>query len=258
MSRQKKEFSFVERYAVWFCNEKRCWQCLEPLRLFEATVDHVLPESLLDNDVKRREILSSYGLPRDFNINGYENWLPCHNHCNQRKSSKVPEFKPGNILILDRLRRRESHTERTARSVSLNAGKDNVFKTIFVALEKQTISLRDLDELLDAFVHEPAKFGVSEGVVILDSGYLIRRDQIAREGECRCERAACVGQSGKVYCYFPLSLSPWVINTGLFFKCYDEIIQCPRCSDRHKRGHIGRQDICGQPYLNQQTQSDGS
>jgi hypothetical protein len=253
---RKKRFSHAERYAVWFCNEKRCWRCTEPLRLFEATIDHVLPESLLDDDVKRRGILSDYGLPQDFNINGYENWLPCHNHCNQRKGSNVPEFIPGNKVIFDRLRQRALHTEQTAHSVSINADKDNVFKTIFAALERQTISMRDLDELLDAFIHEPAKSGVPEDVMILDSGYWIRLDQIAREEECRCERLACVSRSSKVYCYFPSSLSPWVVNTGLFWKCYDEIIHCPRCSDRHKRGHIGKQDVCGRPYLNQLTQSD--
>jgi hypothetical protein len=256
MARSKRKFSYGERYAIWYCNEQRCWWCKEPLRLAEVSVDHVLPESLLDDDGARQRTLTEYGLPDDFNINGYENLLPCHIHCNQSKGDKVPAFVPGNKVILDTLKQKAHEVERTVRSVSLNVAKDKVFKAIFVALERQTLSIRDLEDLLHAFVFDPAKAGLSDNVIILDSGYLIQREQIVREGTCRCERDACVGHNHKIYCYFQSSLSPWVINTGLFWRCYDEIITCPRCSGRHKRCHIGRRDFCDRPYLNQETQSD--
>ncbi len=256
MKPSKRRFSYPERYAVWHCNGQRCWWCGQPLRLPEVTVDHVLPESLLDDEDKRQEILTEYGLPKDFNIDGYENWLPCHNHCNQSKGNRSPAFVPGNKALLDGLKQRAHKAKWTARSVSSNVAKDRVFKTVFAALERQTITVRDLDELLGAFVADPAKAGVPDDVIILDSGYWVPRDQIVREGACRCERNACVGRSDKVYCYFQASLSPWVVSTGLFWRCYDEIIPCPRCSGQHKRGHIGRRDVCGRPYLNQDTQND--
>lgn len=147
-------------------------------------------------------------------------------------------------------------TALAARQVVSNFAKDKVFKTVFAALEKQTITVRDLDELLHAFVDDPAIAGVPDDVIILDSGYWVRRDDIVNEGTCRCERNTCVGRGDKVYSYFEASLSPWVINTGLFWRCYDEIISCPRCSGQHKRGHIGREDVCGRPYLDQKTQRD--
>jgi hypothetical protein len=253
---KKRRFSYAERYAVWNCNGQRCWWCGEPLRLVEATVDHVLPESLLEDDEKLGAILTEYGLAQDFNINGYENWLPCHNRCNQSKGNRSPAFVPGNKAILDALGANADAAERMARSVSSNVAKDRVFKSVFAGLERQTITLRDLHELLDAFVDDPAKAGVPDDMIILDSGYWIPRAQIVREGTCRCERNTCVGHDRKVYCYFQASLSSWVINTGLFWRCYDEIVTCPRCSGRHKRGHIGRKDICGRPYINQEAQCD--
>lgn len=140
--------------------------------------------------------------------------------------------------------------------MSSNAAKDNVIKSVFVGLEKQTISMHDLYELLHGFINNPSETGVSDDVIILDNGYWYRRDQIVYEGMCRCERNACVGMNDKVYCYFNSSLSPWVINAGLFHRCYDEIVSCPRCFGQHKREHIGREDVCGHPYLNQETQSD--
>ena len=211
-----------------------------PLRLHETTIDHVLPESLLDDDDQLQKVLAEYGLPKDFKINGYENWLPCHAGCNEEKGNTILEYVPGNKTIIDRLRLRAHNVERTALSVSSNINKDRVFNTIFSALERQVIGLRDLDAWISAFIYEPGKVGVPDDYTLLDSGYLIRSEQIVREGLCCCERESRVGQSQKVYCYFQDKLSPWVIRKGLYFKCYDEVISCPRCSARHIRGHVGR------------------
>ena len=131
-----------------------------------------------------------------------------------------------------------------------------MFKTVFAALEQRTLSLQDLDNLLQGFIEDPAGAGVPEDIIILDSGYWLSRNEIVGEGTCRCERQNCVGYNGKVYCYFQKSLSAWVISTGLFWRCYDQIISCPRCSSSHKRGHIGREGICAQPYRNQKKQRD--
>ena len=256
MARRKKRFSYPERYAVWYTNERRCWWCKEPLRLVEATVDHVFPESLLDDGDKREAILAEYGLPKDFNINGYENWLPCHNHCNLSKGNRPPNFIPGNKVILDGLQLRAGEAARIAREVSSNATKDTVFRSVFTALERQEISVRDLGDLFEAFLDDPTRAGVPEDVIVLDSGYWIRKDQIARQGTCRCERDSCVDCNDKVYCYFPSSLPPWVIGKGLFWRCYDEVVVCTRCSRQHKRGHIGRNGVCSRPYLDQGRQSD--
>ena len=254
--RRKKRFSYSERYAVWYTNEQRCWWCKEPLRLVEVTVDHVLPESLLDDRDKRETILVEYGLPKDFNINGHENWLPCHHHCNQSKGSRPPSFVPGIKVIFDSLQRTAGKAARIASEVSSNVTKDRVFKTVFTALERQAISIRDLGDLYEAFLYDPQKAGVPEDVIVLDNGYWFRKDKIVRQGTCRCERNSCVGRNDKVYCYFPSSLSSWVIEKGLFWRCYDEVVVCTRCSRQHKRGHSGRNGVCGRPYLNQGRQSD--
>src|SRR4051812_14466396 len=111
---KKYVFSHAERYAVWLNHERRCWLCLEPLRLIETTVDHVIAENLLEDNDKRMQVILQYGLPSSFNINGFENWLPCHNHCNQKKGTMEFPFVPGNRVILDRLMRLAPQVQRTA------------------------------------------------------------------------------------------------------------------------------------------------
>ena len=90
------------------------------------------------NHARREAVFVDYGLPSDFNINGYENWLPCHSRCNQSKGERTSEFVPGIKAILDRLRAKAKDVERVD-SVALNIGKDKVFKTIFAGLEKRRL-----------------------------------------------------------------------------------------------------------------------
>src|ERR1017187_2576715 len=164
---RKYRFSFAERYAVWLHHEKRCWLCLEPLRLIEATIDHVVPESLLQDEVAFRRIIDLYALPSKFSINGFENWLPCHNHCNQSKSNATFEFVPANKLILDRLIRDAADVELSATAITRNVTKDKLFAKIFVALETQKISLADIAALVSdlgrgTFHHDDGELDTSQ------------------------------------------------------------------------------------------------
>jgi hypothetical protein len=90
----------------------------------------------------------------------------------------------------------------------------------------------------------------------LDDGSVVLPGEIVREGYCSCERPTCVEANEKVYCYFVRSLPRWVVATGLYRKCYDELIRCPRCRRKHKRGHIGRKNACDRPYKHQILQKD--
>lgn len=93
-------------------------------------------------------------------------------------------------------------------------------------------------------------------VIPLDTGYWVHPDQLAGADYCHCERNVCVGHNRKVYCYFPKRLPEWVIRKGLYWKCYDEVLACPRCGEEHKRGHIGKYGVCMKPFNNQETQTD--
>ncbi len=246
----KRSFSMAERYAVWLHNEKRCWLCTEPLRFFETTIDHVLPESLLGDADRLAHTLAQYGLPKDFQINGFANWLPCHQRCNQRKGTRMFRFVPENSFILERLLRVAPIVERAAKNVGTNAEKDRLIGSLSAALERKTISWEELQELIG-----PAVSGMAQ-MIHLDSGYWLHKTDIARECDCQCERNQCVGADHKVHCYFSRYLSQWVVTTGLYWRCYDEIITCPRCHGEHKRGHIGRSETCGQPFRNQENHTD--
>lgn len=253
---KKRIFSPAEKYAIWHCHGRRCWLCFEPLRLKDTTVDHFFPESLLTDDARRMEILREYGLGDDFDINSFMNWLPCHNHCNQIKGDRTLGFVPGYMLILQQLIKLAPKVQQTANTISSNARKDELFGKLFAALESEALTIDDLRQLMETLGEKPAPPPIPEDILLLEGGYWVHRKDVAREGECKCERNCCVGSTRKVYCYFRSDLSSWVITSGLYWKCYDEVVQCPRCSVQHKRGHIGKEGVCKRPFHNQEMQTD--
>jgi hypothetical protein len=254
---KKHKFTYAERYAVWHCHGRKCHVCTEPLRLDETTIDHFFPESLLTDEARRVEVLVEYGeLTQGFDINGFENWLPCHGRWNKKKGKRTLRYTLSNLFVIETLIKQAPLVKTTALKVSSDVTKDELFGRLFAALEERRISTADLWELFTKLFEEPAPTPARDEIIMLDNGYWIYRKDVAREGECQCERDNCVDSTGKVHCYFRPNLSPWVIKAGLYWKCYDEIIRCPRCSGQHKRGHIGKDRICGNPYRNQESQTD--
>lgn len=256
----KYHFSHAERYAVWLHHEKRCWLCLEPLRLIETTIDHVVPESLLEDQSTLQKIVDMYALPSDFAINGFGNWLPCHHHCNERKSSTAFELVPINQVILERLKRDAAKVAATAGSIKLNVTKDKLFAKIFVGLQENRISIDDLESLVGdlggGVFHRDDAPRDTEQFIRLDNGYWLRKEDVVASGVCTCERVACVDHNVRVMCVWGKPLSTWVIQKRLYWKCYDEIVKCPRCGRSHKRGHIGRDGDCLLPFTDQINQTD--
>jgi hypothetical protein len=109
LSMEKKHaFTPAERWAVFTTHGTaqgtKCWLCSEPLYFRAMEVDHVLPERLLDDQAALAETLTTFGLPPNFDLNSFEDWLPAHRHCNLQKLNHV--FRPTPLIQrwLDRAR----------------------------------------------------------------------------------------------------------------------------------------------------------
>lgn len=92
----KYNFSPHERHAVWTVHLEKCYMCTKPIDLQSMQVDHVIPESLLDSPQEMSSVLTSFGLPDNFNINSYSNWLPSCSSCNRKKSDSI--FTPSPLI----------------------------------------------------------------------------------------------------------------------------------------------------------------
>lgn len=90
------KFTAAQRAAIYTTHGEKCYLCTCPLDLKTMEVDHVIPESLLTNPDGLKITLETLGLPSDFGINSFANWLPACSICNGKKSDIV--FSPSPIV----------------------------------------------------------------------------------------------------------------------------------------------------------------
>jgi hypothetical protein len=144
----KYQFSNAQRYAIWQHYGQACYWCDEPLRLKDATVDHVIPEYLQDKHDEFKRLQMQYGLPATFAINDYCNWLPAHDRCNKNKSGKPLKPCPMVMDILEKLQREAESVRKIEMRVKANVKKDKLLGHITAGLQSKSINEQDLASLI--------------------------------------------------------------------------------------------------------------
>lgn len=83
----KYRFIQSERHAIYSVHGAKCYICGAALTMKTVEIDHVIPESLLDDPDRLAAVLDALGRPDDFGVNSYENWMPACRPCNLTKSN---------------------------------------------------------------------------------------------------------------------------------------------------------------------------
>ncbi len=169
---KKYRFAKNERYAVWFHHGQVCFWCGEPLRLQEVTIDHMIPENILDKPDQLEQTKKLFGLPHDFEVNDFCNWLPCHDRCNKSKGKHAPPSVPLYKSILDKLISEASKVRATATRIKEDANRDRLLGKVMMALENDVISLGDIHNLMSDLDEADADIGALKKEIIknFDSG----------------------------------------------------------------------------------------
>jgi hypothetical protein len=164
----KHRFSAEEKCALWHAYGKKCFHCREPILFRETTIDHVLPERLLDKPEELRKIMANYGLGSDFSINDYCNWVPCHAHCNQEKGTTVYQNSPALINTLETIKRKGHKAKGEAQRLRKNLEAGDVLAKLQMTLEGGFLDKADVAKILLSIgavpdVYEPivVTFGLS-------------------------------------------------------------------------------------------------
>lgn len=148
MSKQK--FSIEQREAIYQAYSGKCMYCGKSMDIREFEIDHILPESLLNDKGELHKTLNEFGLLVDFNILGYENLLPTHKKCNGTKSDTVNRIFALHILeaakkkpiIEDNLRKivyRNKRIQTTHQICQLHATGDIEIRDIYNIIEQSSL-----------------------------------------------------------------------------------------------------------------------
>jgi hypothetical protein len=145
----KRRFTPFERFAVYTTHGEKCYLCSVPLVLKTMEVDHVIPESLLDEPERLASVLKSLGRPETFDVNSFANWMPSCGPCNLKKLSIV--FEPSLLMqiALQHAADKAAKAEATAKQIVSQKKKDEALNTLHRAKESG-----DLDDATRAAMEE--------------------------------------------------------------------------------------------------------
>jgi hypothetical protein len=145
---KKHKFTDEERFAIWRVYERKCFYCKQPLTLAEVTIDHLIPEHLLDDNEQLQSIKSQYGQGADFSINDYCNWVPAHLRCNQDKGTIIFQPSPIFLTYLARARRKAILARQEAERFTKNMKSGEVLGRLGVALQGGIVQEEDVIAIL--------------------------------------------------------------------------------------------------------------
>ena len=107
----KRKFKDSERYAIYTVHGEKCYMCGTPIDLLSMEVDHILPESLIENSELLSKTLNEYGLPNDFDLQSILNLLPSCSPCNKRKRETIFNPTPRIQIELQRAKSKKEEVE---------------------------------------------------------------------------------------------------------------------------------------------------
>lgn len=171
----KHRFSNIERYALWYAYDGRCFYCEEPLDFQDMTVDHVVPERLIEHPDELRQFRHDYDIDANipnFQINDFANWVPAHSRkCNTRKGSEVFPKKML-LLFLRGVQRKLPRVQEQLQRLQKDRGRARVVGPLGAAIENQHLTIEDVRNFLAEFEsaqHAEEPLVLTFGMMTVDS-----------------------------------------------------------------------------------------
>jgi hypothetical protein len=148
----KRCFSRAERWAVYQTYDAYCYICKQPISFTEMHVDHVLPERLLDDPIALMSALALLGLPNDFSISDFGNWLPACIPCNLAKGSTPFDPVPLILIQLNRAKARAAKARALAERLKGDRAIDEAIITVEAAADRDALDVHRIQPLLQIFL----------------------------------------------------------------------------------------------------------
>jgi len=165
-------FNQRERHAVYTVHRQRCYVCGAALTMKTMQIDHVVPESVAGDATTLSEVCADLGLPADFDVNGYENWLPACAECNGKKREMV--WRPS--LLAQLALQRAAERAPKAREVAARLVSDQKVASALAVLEAANgegdltdEAKEQLRPLLEAYVQDRAEENAGDPVRVTPS-----------------------------------------------------------------------------------------
>lgn len=129
----------------------KCFYCGEPVDFMNLNIDHILPQSLIDDSTQLDAVLRDYEIEENFpgfSIDGLSNLVPCHGAlCNLRKSDTLFP-KPATLFYITRAHKILSKVVIELDRLRVTAERGQVIGGLGALLESGEISIREVINIL--------------------------------------------------------------------------------------------------------------
>jgi 5-methylcytosine-specific restriction endonuclease McrA len=144
----KHQFSWNERFVVYLADGGKCFWCGIPVFYRDVQIDHVFPEDLLDDNSELARIKVEYGLGAQYDINGFENWVTCHQGCNLRKRNTVLPNAPRTLLTVAELKQRAPKLASESKKYASRKRAEEILGMLASALTAGSLTKEDVLDLI--------------------------------------------------------------------------------------------------------------
>jgi hypothetical protein len=180
----------ARRIAIWDAHQRKCIYCSTPIMYDLLEIDHIIPERFANDRIEFERILADYDLPSDFDLNHWNNLLPCHKRCNNRKTGML--FKKSTALYYLEIAASKSAFAFDAerRGIKRSRG-ESVLAALHIALEVGEITANDVRKILMQIESGVDAFEAISGITFssrIVQGLLNQRDAEALLDEPICPR----------------------------------------------------------------------
>ena len=145
-----KKFGASQREALWLAYGKKCAYSGQLLDIGNFHIDHIIPESSANNLNGFEELKLRLGLRRDFDINGYENLLPCTAVVNLQKGAAI--FEDASLrYFLALADSRKAKVHEYIDKIERRNNKGKVIVALQQLFESGDLSMEDVSEIISKY-----------------------------------------------------------------------------------------------------------
>ncbi|KUJ55306.1 HNH endonuclease [Chryseobacterium aquaticum] len=142
----KTSFDTPTRAGIWSAHGTKCFYCNTDIDFKDLNIDHIIPQSISDHKLK--ELILEYGLNESFTINSFENLVPTHRICNQRKTDSV--FNKSSVLYyLDLNTKKVEFVKAEINKLKRKKYFNQLHSKIASALEQDYINIDELTKIIN-------------------------------------------------------------------------------------------------------------
>ncbi len=167
MSTQK--FTAFQREAIWLAHNKKCAYTRELIDFSDFHIDHIIPEYLIDEPIEIRRLKSMLKLTEDFDINGYENILPCRAGANLQKGSLVFDLARTHFF-LGIAKSKKAVIQKNIENIDKRKSRGKALVLLQQCLERGELLPSEVARILEDYSEQPQEiFNLIEGLQLLNA-----------------------------------------------------------------------------------------